>query len=92
MLLRKTDRDIPVYVTEEGVPDSDRGQDAQAQYLTAVVNALKSSTYIKGIWWFCLINLSTGHANEDSYGLLDSDYNPKPSYYAMQRVVSGFLR
>ena len=85
MLQNQTGRDIPIYITEEGLANttSSEQQDA-ADYLTMVVTKAKSYPFIQGLWWFNLRNSST-----TSWGMLYQDWIPKKPYVAMQQVAPG---
>jgi hypothetical protein len=88
----------PVFVTEFSAPStmqvgsgwwhSPWNEQIQAEYLKDFYTIAFSKFSVKSIMW------SYGLADNDSYvisgGLLDSNLNPKPSYYALKNLVDSW--
>ncbi len=88
MLKNKTGRDIPIYMTEEGLKNTTLiEQEDAATYLTMVVNQVKSRPFIQGLWWYDLRN---DGSTASTMGMLSYDYSPKKPYTAMQQVAPGW--
>jgi hypothetical protein len=86
MLQNKAGRDIPIFITEEGLPSSTLSEEQDAaNYLTMVVTRAKSYPFIQGLWWYNLRNTNTS-----SWGMLYADWTPKKPYIAMQQVAPGW--
>ncbi|MCW1874109.1 glycosyl hydrolase [Erwinia sp. INIA-01] len=79
---------IPFYITEIGVPgiSSARYNDSDiADYFERLIPLLKSKSYIKGVWWYDLIDDGDNKDNiEHNFGLLNVNKMDKP-------VVNKFI-
>jgi hypothetical protein len=89
-------REIPVYVTEMGWP-TNKGkfgvaeQDA-AKYLVRFMMLARSRPWLKGVWWYDLIDDGDSDtASEQRFGLVRRNIQPKPAYLAAQRISSLLL-
>jgi hypothetical protein len=63
-------------------------QQTQATYLTQAYHCLAQPqySYVAAAMWFELYNGGTSSAALDNYGLLNSDYSPKPAFNAFEAV------
>jgi hypothetical protein len=63
----------------------------QAAYLTQAYHCLAQPkySYIKAAMWFELQNGGGSNQPLDNYGLLNTDYSPKPSFAAFKHVSRG---
>ncbi|EFE93671.1 cellulase family glycosylhydrolase [Serratia odorifera] len=91
VLAKAAGRPVPIYITEIGVPTySGKGgisKDAAAQYIVKYTFLAKSRPYIKGVWWYDLLDDGDNpKINEHRFGLLTRNGQPKPSMLAFKRV------
>lgn len=90
--LRKTfGKEVPLYITEIGVPNySGKGGvdlNSSAQFVVKYTLMAKARPYIKGVWWYDLINDGTNpRINEHNFGLYNADSSAKPAALALQKV------
>lgn len=82
-------RPVPIYVTEVGWPSSigscGVGFAAQAERARDVVIAAHALGFVRGIWWYDLLDDGASRTNpEDQFGLVNSDESPKPAYWAFK--------
>ncbi len=85
MVKNKTGRDIPIYITEEGMRANGTAEEQMvADYLVQVVTKAKTRPFIMGIWWYDLRD------DGDNYGIVRSDYSAKPAYRALKSVAPGW--
>ncbi len=75
---------IDFYITEVGYPNYDKNisySDAEiAQYLEKYYRLSEKMTFIKGIWWYQLLDKPNhGQNRENSFGLIDENSKPKLS-------------
>lgn len=81
----KTNNAIPFYVTEIGVPSiasARYDENDIADYFERLIPLLKSKDFIKGVWWYDLID--DGNNREDiehNFGLMRADKKNKPVAY-----------
>lgn len=81
-LKRKYNKDIPIYITEIGVPTySGIGGLTESEaglFTIKYILLAKSRSYIKGVWWYDLIDDGNNKKNkEDNFGLFFSNNEPK---------------
>lgn len=71
---------VDIYITEMGYSNSYKGKInnvEQEQYISKYVKIVNSRDYIKGIWWYQLINEKNNSDYESNLGLLNSDLSEK---------------
>lgn len=83
--------DVPIYVTETGWPSFEGkcgvSEQTQADYLIGVYSQALRMPYVKGVWWYDLIEDGTNPSDvEHHFGLLHKDLSPKPSYNALLKI------
>ncbi|GLQ97895.1 cellulase family glycosylhydrolase [Dyella mobilis] len=86
LLAKASGRPVDVYVTEIGWPTHVGGyaEDTVADYLTRFMNLAKASGYVRGVWWYDLIDDGGDPENkEDRFGLYRQDGTPKPAALRM---------
>lgn len=83
-LKRITGKEIPLYITEIGYPTTYAGGGFLPE--KAGIDTLKYSLlakakpYIKGVWWYDLIDDGVSYRNrEHHFGLLEINHSPKPA-------------
>ena len=86
-------RNIPIYVTEIGWPNHEGKfswtEDQTANFLIRFHIMARSRPYIKGVWWYELVNGGRGKDNkEKAFGLVDVDFKAKPALQAYQVVAN----
>ncbi|WP_341723120.1 hypothetical protein LQ252_08300 [Klebsiella variicola] len=78
---------IDIYITEMGYSNSSKGKlsiSEQNNYAKAYMQLVKSKEYIKGIWWYELVNEENHDDYESNFGLLNSDLSEKS-------IMKGFM-
>ncbi|HIE5439637.1 TPA: cellulase family glycosylhydrolase [Serratia marcescens] len=85
-------KSVPVYITEMGVPTYNGpgglSDAAAAQYVVKYTMLAKSRPYIKGIWWYDLIDDGDNPAiNEHRFGLLNRQEQPKAAALAYEKIA-----
>lgn len=84
--------DVPVYISEMGWPTHTAGHDAAkvAGYLTRFYKLAEKRTWIKGVWWYDLLDDGVDATNREfRFGLLASDAaTPKPAYHAYKALMN----
>ncbi|HFJ8951998.1 TPA: cellulase family glycosylhydrolase [Serratia liquefaciens] len=91
-LAKTAGRSVPIYITEIGVPTYEGkgglSKDLAAQYIVKYTFLAKSRPYIKGVWWYDLLDDGDNpKINEHRFGLLTRDGQPKPSMLAFSKVA-----
>ena len=81
---KKTARSIDVYITEAGVTNYDGpgGMDLiqSANFIKEYTSLVKKRSYIKGLWWYDLIDDGTDIKNkEHNFGFFKNNLEPKAS-------------
>ncbi|WP_413725046.1 endo-1,4-beta-xylanase [Sodalis sp. RH16] len=79
-------RDVDIYISEMGYSDSIQGKllaSRQEQYAKEYMDLVNDRNYIKGIWWYQLINEKNVSSYESNFGLLNSDLTEK-------NIMKGF--
>lgn len=90
-------RKMPIYITEMGYPTSTEvvggvTPEIAAKYIYEYTSLAKSRSYIKGVWWYDLIDDGNDTKNkEHNFGLFRTDLTPKTSAKVM-RELSPELR
>ncbi|MDT0207873.1 cellulase family glycosylhydrolase [Serratia marcescens] len=84
-------KEVPLYITEIGVPNySGQGGldfNSSAQFVVKYTLMAKARPYIKGVWWYDLINDGTNpRVNEHNFGLYNANGSAKPAAIALQRI------
>jgi hypothetical protein len=82
----------PVFITETGWPTVDSRQgitrERAADYVARTLLAVRTIPFVKGLWWY---ELQDGGSNprdiQQNFGLVDSQFVPKPAYHAMRAVA-----
>jgi hypothetical protein len=96
-LSRMTGRpSIDFYITEIGWPTNTgrfgTPESVVGGFATRVTALLMSLPYVRGVWWYDLVDDGANPADKESrFGLLRQDYSPKPAYLAMAKIA-GFVR
>lgn len=85
-------REIPIYITEIGVPtyDGEGGvsDDEAAQYIIKYTLLSKARSYIKGIWWYDLIDDGDNpKRNEHRFGFFNRKEKPKSAAVAYEKIA-----
>jgi len=85
--------DVPLYITEIGWPsydgDKTTSQDDVAQYLMRFYLLASTRSYIEGVWWYALKDLTPVSGNpEGHFGVFDSLFEGKPSATALQQTAN----
>ncbi|HGM6909856.1 TPA: cellulase family glycosylhydrolase [Serratia marcescens] len=85
-------RTVPLYITEMGVPTYNGpgglSNSAAAQYIVKYTMMAKARSYIKGVWWYDLIDDGDNpKINEHRFGLLNRQEKPKPSAIAYEKIA-----
>lgn len=80
----KTGKDIDLYITEIGYPTNKKsgGVDpiVAAQYMIKYTLLAKERDYIKGVWWYTLMNSADNSSNRESnFGILMHNESEKAS-------------
>lgn len=64
-------------------------REQQADYLLRMQEYLATWPQVEASFWYTDVDTAVGDAQEDNYGLLDRNLNPKPAYYALQCAAQG---
>ncbi|WP_368926850.1 cellulase family glycosylhydrolase [Serratia marcescens] len=91
-LAKAAGKTVPIYITEIGVPTYEGkgglSKDVAAQYVVKYTFLAKSRPFIKGIWWYDLLDDGDNpKINEHRFGLLTRNGQPKPSMLALSKVA-----
>lgn len=83
---------IDFYITEMGWPtfkgDMGENREAAAAYLSRFMLLASCRTYIRGVWWYGLIDEGNDAADpEQNFGIYDSAKNEKPAAVALQKTT-----
>lgn len=82
---------VPMYLTEMGWPTHTTGYDAStvAGYLSRLYRLCEQRDFVKGVWWYDLLDDGTDGSNQEfRFGLLASDgVTPKPAYHAYRALT-----
>ena len=89
---RVSGKNIPIYVTEIGWPTStgNRGfpESAVAQMAERSLLMFSALPYVRGVWWYDLIDDGTDSANaEDRFGLFSRRQTLKPAGQDFQSLA-----
>lgn len=85
--------EVPMYLTEMGWPThtgaNSYAASTVASYLARAYRYCEVRPFIKGMWWYDLVDDGTDQANDQHrYGLLASDaITPKPAYHAYRAFI-----
>lgn len=79
--------DGDVWVTEFGWDTNSLSPDRQAAYLASGFRILDGLPFVRASIMYLLRDTSVGDPIQDHYGLLTSDFQPKPSYAAVQSYL-----
>lgn len=89
-------KNVPFYITEIGVPDIQKVKykpETLTNYLNKLYTQLSALGYIKGVWWYELINDGTDLNNkENNFGLLNRDLSPKPTAVVFNKITSNSIK
>lgn len=86
--------DVPVYITEMGWPTHNQADGTDAArvgvYLSQFYRGAKTRSWIKGVWWYDVIDGGTDATNKEfRFGLVGSDgITPKPAYHAYRAYIA----
>lgn len=90
--IKNNNREVPFCITEMGWPTHTAGNSAStvAGYLSRLYRLCEQRGYIKGVWWYDLVDDGVDGANDQfRYGLLASDAKtPKPAYHAFKALTN----
>ncbi|HEI8865683.1 cellulase family glycosylhydrolase [Serratia sp. AKBS12] len=91
-LRAKTGRSVPIYITEMGFPthigDGGVSGELAAQNVVKYTLLAKSRDYIKGIWWYDLIDDgSNPKEREDRFGFVAQDLVAKPAAANLKKIA-----
>lgn len=90
---RFSGRKIPLYITEMGYPTTTSipggvTADIAAKYIYEYTLLASQRNYIKGIWWYELVDSGTNLKNkENNFGLFYSNLEPKESARVMKKLL-----
>ncbi|HGO5384778.1 TPA: hypothetical protein ACK2XP_006462, partial [Klebsiella oxytoca] len=95
----KTGKNVNIYITEFGYPTNPTsgGVDPKlaAQYMIKYTFLAKQRDYIKGIWWYTLMNSADNASNRESnFGILMHNESEKPSAKCLRQnelLIAGAL-
>lgn len=85
--------EVPMYLTEMGWPThtgaNSYAASTVASYLARAYRYCEVRSYVKGMWWYDLVDDGTDQENDQHrFGLLASDaITPKPAYHAYRAFV-----
>jgi len=84
--------EIPIYVTELGWPTHvgryGVSEDESAWFLARYLILAASRQYVKGVFWYCLMDQGTDPGNkEHRFGILDRSQQAKPAAREFRRVT-----
>jgi len=82
---------IDFYITEMGWPSNEGAcgvsEEKQAEFLVDMFMLAEQIPFIKGIWWYDFQNDGPDRKNrEHNFGLVDENFNPKPAYFALDKL------
>ncbi|WP_240022826.1 cellulase family glycosylhydrolase [Serratia marcescens] len=91
-LKRLAGKEVPIYITEIGVPTSTGkfgySEDYVAQYIVKYTLLAKSRGYIKGVWWYDLSDDGDNSKNiEHRFGLLNKNESKKPAMESYGKIA-----
>lgn len=94
MAISKRKNEIPFYITEVGIPTTDKKpiytQQEVASYATDFIKLARQREYIKGVWWYDLIDDGSDRNNkEHNFGLLTQDLKEKKAITAIKESLSS---
>lgn len=96
-LRNKVGHSVDLYITEMGIPTS-RLVVGGTSSADAAINVIKYTTavrtrdYIKGIWWYDLIDDGNSPFNsEHNFGFLMNNKKPKPAFNSLSRYSKEIL-
>jgi hypothetical protein len=95
MTLAGLDRSVPIHIDENGYPTGPgRSESTQLEALDGFVRAVQAfrGTYnVSNYSWFGLRDNNSADPNfQSQYGLLRSDYTPKPAFWRYRELVASF--
>ncbi|QJW56692.1 hypothetical protein HL670_03589 [Serratia plymuthica] len=84
-------KEVPIYITEVGNSSytgvGHVSDDAAAQFVIKYTFLAKTRSYIKGLWWYDLIDDGANPNNrENRYGFVTQTKQPKPSALQLQKL------
>ena len=92
--LRGSEKNIPVYITEIGIPTESYyhhmhfNNDFIANFAQKYIVAASNITFIKGVWWYDLVNDGSDRKNpEDNFGMYTEKYQPKKIIKSMKNAI-----
>jgi polysaccharide biosynthesis protein PslG len=86
MMAKASGHPVDIYVTEIGWPTNTRGysEDTVADYLTRFMELAKASNYVRGVWWYDLVDDGGDPNNrEHRFGLFHQNGEPKSAAQRM---------
>lgn len=91
IIVNKTGKSKPIYITEMGYPTMARDYNLSeynvAEKVLKFTLMARSREYIKGIWWYDLIDHTSDRFNpEDNYGFFYFNEQPKLSSIYIQKI------
>lgn len=83
---------VAIYVTEVGWPSSigscGVSLSVQAERARNVVVAARALGFVRGIWWYDLLDDGISRSDpEDQFGLVNAEGSPKPAYWAFKAAA-----
>jgi hypothetical protein len=89
-----SNKEVPIYVTEMGWSTysgpNGVSDEVATDYLAQVYLLAQTMPFIKGIWWYDLIDDGWNTNNfQDNFGLLLPDLTPKPVFYALRDLQAA---
>lgn len=91
-LKRLVGKEVPIYITEIGVPTNvgkfGYSEDYVAQYVVKYTLLAKARGYIKGVWWYDLSDDGDNNQNiEHRFGLLRKNGSKKPGMESYEKIA-----
>jgi len=92
-ILRTQGKDMPIYITEMGVPNyqgkGGLSREDAAKFVVKYTLLAKSNSFIKGVWWYDLKDDGNNpNINENNFGMLDYNGRPKLAMLDLEKTIA----
>ncbi len=96
-ILKAHKKSVPLYLTELGWPNHHAKKYSSptqtSDYLMRFFLQAKALPYVKGVWWYELVNGGTDmNEKEHNFGMTEANFAPKPALGAMATISRLFKR